>query len=995
MGPSKPICRSCVRAWPLLAACAVASPTYAQFNPPAGTTADQTADLGGAASVTKDGAGTTRVTVNQTYSGATTVNAGTLIFYGNTASSSFQVNGGTLMLGGNVAAAPITLNGGTLRFGAQRTIARDGLGNARNWIATPSGDTNGFNFGAGATFYTQGRAAGQPQAILDAGLPNNGLVTSLANPATAFQLTPEGLDGGRVDSNEGTAVRFIDFAAADERRYAEVQVLVGTSTLVSPATSMSFLSYARYSDATTSNVFSGNVSGIPLYTANTGTPAVTAGLFNRDNSTYLGTTGSLYAQALAVDPTKTLVQFGVNRSGSTGHQGGIFAVSGLAVNEATFTSPITVTAASTLDLAGAAASASGVNLVGPSLGIDAATLTVVRNVPSNLAFRGTFDTLDFTNGGGLVIANSPGGGVGSVAAGTINVAANTTSTVTGQLSSPVGGTTFAGPGKLVLTSSNTALDGEVRVNGGTLELNPGGNGGNPGVGLLDAASNVIVTGGTLNLLGNNAISGNGGGERPITIAAGGVVNANNGNHGIAALTLAGGELASGPAPATQFGSFNLTANVAVTDDSTLSATLANLTATRTFTVNPGKALSVTGSFMGSGGLTKAGAGTMTLTQPSNFVGNVSVDLGVLRLEHGEALGTAAKTLSFGGDNRGIELAGGITVPATVTWITSNGGTGAAVPDAIRSVSGTNTIAGQIRMQGGGGNTLVRVDAGSTLHLDGGATILTGLGFDRTLVLAGEGAGSVNGVIANRADNGRITSLEHRGPGTWTLDAANTYSGATTLTGGTLRIGPGGSIPNSVAIDVRSAATLDVTDLAPAGFTVGNAQTLRGDGVVTGSLVTIAAGGTIAPRGDASAVGSLRLENGLTLNGTYVAEIDFQNVLTGAHAADQLEVASGDVALAGGTIRLTLLNAPLGVLDTPATIVLVNNAGAGTTTLTNVTWDPQSNAPFVYSILDTYDAATSSDTGGNDLAIRISAVPEPGSLVALAALAVLAGRRRRR
>ena len=77
-------------------------------------------------------------------------------------------------------------------------------------------------------------------------------------------------------------------------------------------------------------------------------------------------------------------------------------------------------------------------------------------------------------------------------------------------------------------------------------------------------------------------------------------------------------------------------------------------------------------------------------------------------------------------------------------------------------------------------------------------------------------------------------LTKQGTGTLTLTASNSYLGATTISAGTLALSGLAAVSTSGTIDVRSAATLDVTALT-GGLTVGGTQTLMGSGTVAGNV----------------------------------------------------------------------------------------------------------------------------------------------------------------
>jgi len=109
---------------------------------------------------------------------------------------------------------------------------------------------------------------------------------------------------------------------------------------------------------------------------------------------------------------------------------------------------------------------------------------------------------------------------------------------------------------------------------------------------------------------------------------------------------------------------------------------------------------------------------------------------------------------------------------------------------------------------------------------GSATTLTFYG-DRTLTLRGTntGANSLASVIADpagvvgNAPTFKKTSLVKSDAGTWTLSAANTYTGATTISGGKLIITPTGTLGTSATADVSvlGGAVLELGDNTTANF----------------------------------------------------------------------------------------------------------------------------------------------------------------------------------
>jgi autotransporter-associated beta strand protein len=176
------------------------------------------------------------------------------------------------------------------------------------------------------------------------------------------------------------------------------------------------------------------------------------------------------------------------------------------------------------------------------------------------------------------------------------------------------------------------------------------------------------------------------------------------------------------------------------------------------------------------------------------------------------------------------------------------------PETISSTGGTLTFAGSLY---NGGN-LLTLSANSTIQVDG--------------IIAG-----VGGLLMNGQSNVVLT-------------APNTFTGPTTVAGGTLVLLGDGSIGNSSSVDVMGGATLDASALA-GGLTILPGQMLTGSGAVRGNVVV---SGTLAP-GDS--IGALSFSDALTLAGTLLVEIN----KTGPAITNDLIVVAGPLTLGGALV----------------------------------------------------------------------------------------------
>jgi fibronectin-binding autotransporter adhesin len=487
--------------------------------------------------------------------------------------------------------------------------------------------------------------------------------------------------------------------------------------------------------------------------------------------------------------------------------------------------------------------------------------------------------------------------------GSLAGAGTMTSTVAGAILLTTGGNNAA----------TTTFSGLIQDGAGTLSLTKAGTGIMILSGLNSYTGATIVSAGTLTL----GSAGNGTNSPLGTIASGTTVN--NG----AALNLAGFSLSTlealtlngtGIASAGALNNTSTTLNSSYTGTITLASASSIVTAAGGMVINTG---TITGASFGltlggtgngnmqslintgTGTLTKIGTGIWTLSADNEFTGLTSISAGTLRLGiTGNATNGPLGTVDNGVNiTAGALDLNGFTL-ATAEAITIRG-TGISAGGAI-----TNSSATAADYSG-----LVTIGATSTIATNAGDLNLTNTGTITgafALTLSGSGNGSISSIIGTGAG-----SIVKTGAGTWTLSGASTYTGVTTISVGTLKIGA-----SNVGVSGNSSVTVTSTlDLNGFNATIGS---LAGAGTVTSSQagsVTLTTGGK-----NVSTTFSGVIENGSgTLNlvkaGTLIFTLSGLSTYTGLTTINTGTIALG--AAGDGT------NSPLGTIAGGTTV----NTGA--------------------------------------------------------------------
>jgi autotransporter-associated beta strand protein len=298
-------------------------------------------------------------------------------------------------------------------------------------------------------------------------------------------------------------------------------------------------------------------------------------------------------------------------------------------------------------------------------------------------------------------------------------------------------------------------------------------------------------------------------------------------------------------------------------------------------------------------------------------------------------------------------------------------------DSTVNVNGGSTLAVAALANTPGTNPTVNVGSGSTLQITSG------------------GGAAYSGVIAGAGQ------LSKDGGGTATFTGANTLAGAVLINSGTLALSGSGSFANSPILHVGAGATFDVSGVNGglnydgSRFQTTSGQTLRGSGTIQGG-VTIGAGSTLAP-GTPAAPGALLAAGDLVMlpTSTYMVKL---NGTTPGVTHDTTQV-NGSATLVFPELNVAIGGGYLPSGNDKVYILIKSGTDPIVGQFNNVPEGAQINVGGGYSATVSYlgDSTTSQLTGGNDVVVYnfTTAVPEPGALIGLSAIGLVAVRSIRR
>lgn len=320
-------------------------------------------------------------------------------------------------------------------------------------------------------------------------------------------------------------------------------------------------------------------------------------------------------------------------------------------------------------------------------------------------------------------------------------------------------------------------------------------------------------------------------------------------------------------------------------------------------------LIVAGYITGPGGVSKAGTsyalGTVRFgNDTNNFTGAFGASYGNTEFTSVANSGTPS-SLGLGITNSGTIVLGNFNSFGTFRYVGTNNSS------TTRPLNWTATT---------GGYALDVTNTGTIAYLNTTSNLVSGAGA-KTLTLQGSNTGTNTLAQMINDSTGGATSLSKSGSGKWVLAGANTYSGTTTISGGTLTVSsdanlgtvPGSATPGSLILNGGAlSASASFTLNANRGIALGPTSGSGSGTLDTASGQTLAYAGVIADNGGSGTLvktgaGTLTLSGAITYTGnTTISAGTLALTSSGTVGAGNVNIGAGatfDVSGLGGGYTL--------------------------------------------------------------------------------------------
>ena len=766
-----------------------------------------------------------------------------------------------------------------------------------------SNNSGSFSFLGGGQYYGEAftTAAGTNETNIVFNFYSNLPPTNPTAAGVAFLLSQQYL-GSPGDLSSSTT-GYLGQATAAGNVYS-----FSSSVVLAPATQ-----YFLYENGAISPLTAGNpVAGQQLYTSDdpadnfgpfgpndsanflaTGSPVLTAAFWDgRTNTLWTSPNWAITAtdsQTTGIPSASTDVTFSITGGGANlgTTLGADFEIHSLTVND---TGAVTIGGSNMLTISGA----------GGTTGITVNSGAGLLTINANLTLAGSSQTITINNAAGAIINGAVGGSVGLDKEGAGALVLNgdnnySGGTTLGQGTIGIGNdsalssftvSVSAGGGSIYAAGANHSINNVFSLNGGlTVVDDPNGAHNLTLTGALNGAGSLTMNGtGTLTLTASN---GYGGGTN-LNSGALGIGNDNALSGGTVTVRASGASVFAAGGAHSIGNSFSLAGRLTVVDDP-----------------NGAQNLTLSGQITGGGGLTMSGTGTLTLSSTtSNYSGSTVLDSGTISINNSSALGTSNIDLEGGAllasasmtlTNPNIDWVSGsstisaahgmnLTLTPSVEFQTNAGASivfgstghdgtvtlgastsvGAANVATLTVAAGTLTeVSGQTALGLWTANaasttvasmaTLDFNDNSSTIaNLLGAGTVHTGAAAGTTLTVD---EGTFSGAITGAGQLVKDTT------GTLVLSGASSYTGATTVSDGTLQIGIHNALPTATTVTVNAADGNNDATLDLGGFN----QAIAGVTLVapnSGSTTVELHGGTLQVNGNLSVVDNTTINHGM-------------------------------------------------------------------------------------------------------------------------------------
>ncbi|MCX6982535.1 MAG: autotransporter-associated beta strand repeat-containing protein [Verrucomicrobia bacterium] len=805
------------------------------------------AAITGAGNFAQAGAGTTVLTAANSYTGTTTVSAGTL-----------QLGSGSTTGSLSTSSAISVASGATFAVNRSNTVTQgtDFSGSAI------TGAGNFAQTGAGTTALTAANAYTGTTTI-SAGtlqLGNFGTTSTTGSLSPSSAITN---NANLVFNRTDTVTQGTHFAS----------VIAGTGTVTQAGNGTVELNGANTYAGVTTVSFAGKLNiqnSSALGTTNGGTTVAPGGKLQlQNNITVAGETLSLgttnFGTAIQSATGGTLSSLTIGTATYELHTFTTTGTTSLNVNVATTAEYLVVAGGG----AGGAASSGNSSYMpggggaggmktgtGYSLAVANYSITVGAGGSTAGANGGNsvFDTITSTGGGGGGSGNSGSftsgvnggsGGGGAAANGPVN---NGGTGIAGQGNAGgggAGGANYGGGGGGGAGSVGGNATGTVAGSGGS-----GSSSSITGSSVTYAAGGggAIESGGTVGAGGSSGLGGTGGNQSTVATSAAANTGSGGGGQGATGSIGAGG---SGIVIVRLAQVYGLSASLENVSGNNSWSGAITLTGSTVGISSLQDTLTLSGAIGDSGsgfGMTKLGAGTVALGGANTYTGATTITAGTLQLGSGSTTGSLNTSSA-------ISVASGATFAVnrsdTVTQgtqfsgaaITGAGnfaqtGAGTTVLTAANTYTGTTTVsagtlqfAKQVSLYNNGAaaawsKTNINVNSGATMAFNiGGSGEFTNANIVSLLGLAdattnGFKTGAIlgldttsgdvlfNSVIANPNGGANALGLTKLGTNKLTIDQANTYTGVTTVSNGTLKLN-GAGVNTTILTDNNTATTSDI------------------------------------------------------------------------------------------------------------------------------------------------------------------------------------------